>query len=356
MEILIIILDQGPKLHSITGSKMVKIGDPIIFQKKGVRGTIKFIGELKDNEKFVGIEFDKPIGKNNGCYNEKKYFECKDRHGVFMPLSKFEKIAEKEQTGDATNIMLNYKDMNIESANETTNTNNSLNQNKENAVNGLDSITTLFGEYDFSEQEKIPQNTKQEIHNESFPNIFHSKDKQKKTTDALCGRIDSKQTTTNKESSLRLNYEHLKLICKTQRHYLRFKIDNLKSQIKKLKTKYGRDEYAKLLHEVETLRNENLELKRTKPAKIYSKDQIDEFVLGVTKECLKVKQKIDEIFVILDNCEKNRTFLTAEHREAFCLMMDLLISILGDDENQVISNFEKFRAIMQKHNIDCNLD
>ena len=50
-----------------------------------------FCGEihLKKGKKLYGIHLDKPLGKNNGVVDGKKYFgPVKDLHGVFVPMSK----------------------------------------------------------------------------------------------------------------------------------------------------------------------------------------------------------------------------------------------------------------------------
>ena len=39
---------------------------------------------------FIGIALDEPYGKYNGKYNGVKYFECKEKYGVFLRPDKIE--------------------------------------------------------------------------------------------------------------------------------------------------------------------------------------------------------------------------------------------------------------------------
>jgi tubulin-folding cofactor B len=49
------------------------------------RGVIAYVGELPGKKgEFVGIRLDEPVGKNNGSFENIKYFECGNNHGVFV--------------------------------------------------------------------------------------------------------------------------------------------------------------------------------------------------------------------------------------------------------------------------------
>lgn len=52
------------------------------------RGTVKFIGkvpEIKSSHLYwVGVEYDEPLGKNNGSIQGKKYFDAKPNYGSFV--------------------------------------------------------------------------------------------------------------------------------------------------------------------------------------------------------------------------------------------------------------------------------
>ncbi|KAI9815729.1 MAG: hypothetical protein M1827_002125 [Pycnora praestabilis] len=54
------------------------------------RGTIKHVGPIPEipshNPKsvWIGVEFDEPVGKNDGSIGGKKYFDCREKNGVFV--------------------------------------------------------------------------------------------------------------------------------------------------------------------------------------------------------------------------------------------------------------------------------
>ncbi|KAL6121175.1 hypothetical protein NUSPORA_01939 [Nucleospora cyclopteri] len=77
----------------------VRINDRLYIKNK-YNGTIKFIGNIAGKEgKWVGIELDQPMGKNDGGYGGQSYFECQPKHGLFIKyeriLSTLQKTKEK---------------------------------------------------------------------------------------------------------------------------------------------------------------------------------------------------------------------------------------------------------------------
>ena len=81
-------LVEGPLSYDINIDQRVLVGNT-------VKGTVKFIGETNFAEGvWVGIELDEPRGKNDGAVNDRRYFTCPPRHGVFAPPSKIAVIEE----------------------------------------------------------------------------------------------------------------------------------------------------------------------------------------------------------------------------------------------------------------------
>ncbi|KAF8735161.1 hypothetical protein AX14_002617 [Amanita brunnescens Koide BX004] len=49
------------------------------------RGTVRYVGEPKFSKGiWIGIEYDEPIGKNDGSVQGERYFTCSQNYGVFV--------------------------------------------------------------------------------------------------------------------------------------------------------------------------------------------------------------------------------------------------------------------------------
>ncbi|NWI08713.1 CE350 protein, partial [Crypturellus soui] len=70
------------------------IGDRVLVSKVQP-GTLRFKG-LTEFAKgiWAGVELDEPEGNNNGTYDGIKYFDCKEKHGIFAPPQKISHIPE----------------------------------------------------------------------------------------------------------------------------------------------------------------------------------------------------------------------------------------------------------------------
>lgn len=66
--------------------KGFKIGDRCEVKPGNRRGTLCWIGEdLKFRPGYwVGVKLDEPVGKNNGTVKGKRFFEAKEKYGVFV--------------------------------------------------------------------------------------------------------------------------------------------------------------------------------------------------------------------------------------------------------------------------------
>jgi dynactin complex subunit len=66
------------------GGDDLVVGSRVIVNNE-LSGTIKFIGTTSfQTGKWVGVELDDGIGKNSGVVQGKRYFDCKNNHGVFI--------------------------------------------------------------------------------------------------------------------------------------------------------------------------------------------------------------------------------------------------------------------------------
>ncbi|KAM0671641.1 hypothetical protein OCOL_001433 [Ordospora colligata] len=56
------------------------------------KGTVRYLGGIRTKEgKWVGLELDEPVGANDGSVNGVRYFDCKNKHGIFV---RYERIRE----------------------------------------------------------------------------------------------------------------------------------------------------------------------------------------------------------------------------------------------------------------------
>ncbi|KFW00043.1 Centrosome-associated protein 350, partial [Eurypyga helias] len=70
------------------------IGDRVLVSQVQP-GTLRFKGLTRFAKGFwAGVELDKPEGNNNGTYDGIKYFDCKEKHGIFAPPQKISHITE----------------------------------------------------------------------------------------------------------------------------------------------------------------------------------------------------------------------------------------------------------------------
>ncbi|KAK7090215.1 uncharacterized protein [Littorina saxatilis] len=69
----------------------VYVGQKVeVFWGRGIfRGTVQYKGSVASKKgEWVGIALDKPVGDNNGLLFGRRYFQCRERHGVFVRADK----------------------------------------------------------------------------------------------------------------------------------------------------------------------------------------------------------------------------------------------------------------------------
>lgn len=71
---------------------LATVGSRCLVTAKGPRrvGTIRYNGPFDERPTagvFIGVEFDEPLGVNDGSVNGKKYFECRPKYGSMVPLA-----------------------------------------------------------------------------------------------------------------------------------------------------------------------------------------------------------------------------------------------------------------------------
>ena len=93
------------KVHSaITSLKGVCVGDRCEVNTEGCRGngTVGYAGRVDGKEEFyLGIDLDEASGRNDGLVQGRRYFQCAQGHGVFVPPDKVRKIPVSEAMATA---------------------------------------------------------------------------------------------------------------------------------------------------------------------------------------------------------------------------------------------------------------
>ena len=60
-------------------------------------GTIRFGGNTEFHSgQWAGIELDSEVGKNDGSYGGIRYFTCKPKFGLFVPMNRISKAAVQQ--------------------------------------------------------------------------------------------------------------------------------------------------------------------------------------------------------------------------------------------------------------------
>ena len=88
-----------PHLPPCPMTTTFKVGQRVGIKGKSLQGVIRWMGTAEFAEgNWIGVELDKPEGKNNGTVKdpktgkEKSYFECPDKHGMMVRAAQLELI------------------------------------------------------------------------------------------------------------------------------------------------------------------------------------------------------------------------------------------------------------------------
>merc|ERR1719199_890527 len=66
-------------------SSTFAVNDKVLVGTTQEPGTVLFIGATQFSPgEWVGVELDKPLGKNDGTVKDHRYFECRKNHGLFV--------------------------------------------------------------------------------------------------------------------------------------------------------------------------------------------------------------------------------------------------------------------------------
>eukprot|EP00358_Blepharisma_japonicum_P002223 CAMPEP_0202947108 /NCGR_PEP_ID=MMETSP1395-20130829/10723_1 /ASSEMBLY_ACC=CAM_ASM_000871 /TAXON_ID=5961 /ORGANISM="Blepharisma japonicum, Strain Stock R1072" /LENGTH=217 /DNA_ID=CAMNT_0049648133 /DNA_START=59 /DNA_END=712 /DNA_ORIENTATION=+ len=64
----------------------IQVGNRCKINPGDKRGTVRYVGKIPEAQPgyWVGIELDEPLGKNDGCVKETRYFQTEKNHGIFV--------------------------------------------------------------------------------------------------------------------------------------------------------------------------------------------------------------------------------------------------------------------------------
>jgi tubulin-folding cofactor B len=70
----------------------MKVGDRCEVTVGGKRGEVKFVGKIPSISPgwWVGVQYDEPVGKNDGSVKGHKFFECPPKYGGFLRPDKLQ--------------------------------------------------------------------------------------------------------------------------------------------------------------------------------------------------------------------------------------------------------------------------
>lgn len=71
----------------------VCIGERVHVKHKRQHGILRFVGIVEFQQGcWYGVELEEPLGKNNGCVDDRQYFQCMEYYGIFCQVKNIESV------------------------------------------------------------------------------------------------------------------------------------------------------------------------------------------------------------------------------------------------------------------------
>jgi len=78
--------------HLAEEAGKMKLGDRCEVTLGGKRGEVKYVGKIPQIAPgfWIGVQYDEPVGKNDGSVKGRRYFECPPKYGGFLRPDKLQ--------------------------------------------------------------------------------------------------------------------------------------------------------------------------------------------------------------------------------------------------------------------------
>lgn len=89
---------------SSVNSEDIHVGSRVLLTDNKI-GTVRFIGMTQfASGIWYGIELARPFGKNDGCVQGVRYFQCTEQYGLFVPFSRIARVMPPAKRKTITNF------------------------------------------------------------------------------------------------------------------------------------------------------------------------------------------------------------------------------------------------------------
>jgi len=78
--------------HLATEAGAMKVGDRCEVTLGGKRGVVQYVGKISQIAPgwWIGVQYDEPVGKNDGTVKGRRFFECPPKYGGFLRPDKLQ--------------------------------------------------------------------------------------------------------------------------------------------------------------------------------------------------------------------------------------------------------------------------